>query len=77
MAETFDSRGGVSGGRKKISEQGRQSFSKRALQGKIQIIKKKCPYCGHNKIKRNESTNSAFFDKEFCTRCKKDIKRQD
>jgi len=76
MAETFDDRNkkGVTSGRAKVSEQKRQnSFSKRALQGKIQFIEKKCPYCHHHKLKRNESPNSPFYDRVVCTKCKKEV----
>ena len=65
-------------GRCSISEvqtgnRGRMHFSKRAARGTIQVIRAKCPHCGHHKAIRNESPNSPFYDHITCCKCKKRI----
>lgn len=45
------------------------SYSKRAADGKIEVVKRKCPFCGHHKAIKN---NSMIFEKIFkCTKCKR------
>jgi hypothetical protein len=38
------------------------SFSKRALHGKMDVIKRKCPFCSHHKMFNN-------FGKMKCCKC--------
>lgn len=66
-----NTRGGE--GRTKIDSRERlNSFSKRALEGKIEVYKNlnnKCIYCGHRKFIRNTYNN-----KSKCTKCKQCVK---
>jgi len=54
-------------GRTTIDDRARtNSFSKRAAEGKLAVIRKHCPHCGHHKAL---STSS----KTKCARCKREI----
>jgi hypothetical protein len=55
--------------RTKIDDKRRSSVSKRALDGKLSVELKKCPYCNHHKRFLGNSMGHMI---NKCTKCKRE-----
>ena len=60
-------------GRTNITSPDRMFRSKRAVLGKISVIKKECPYCHHHKAFVNYAEESSNYGQIKCSRCKRVI----
>ena len=53
-------------GRSGIGDMKRIRYSSRAISGRLSVIEKKCPYCGHHKALQNTRNIR-------CSRCKREV----
>lgn len=59
-------------GEENIRKKRTNSFSKRAAKGRLEVVKRRCDHCGHDK-ELNNISSMGYVLKKRCSRCKKDV----